>query len=152
MMLHVFEREWKRERKGEIERERLKGEEQHLVYKCFRNCSHDKRSWTYVDSWCLKTCLLRMQFIYFFLDSKVLPDFLGGIKNCPFQLPPAPSPCHPSLVLKERRERGEKGFSALLLILLLSSQLPLLCIIQRSRLKAFTSLSDNEERRSLELY
>lgn len=81
-----------------------------------------------------------------------------GKKHFTFQLPPAPSPrsSSPGLVSKERRKREGMLFTcmaaALPLILLLSFQLPLLCMKQRGRLKAFTGHSDNEERRSSELY
>lgn len=75
-------------------------------------------------------------------------------KHFTFQLPPAPSPLasSPGLVSKEKEKKRRDAFHSLPLILPLSVRLPLLCMKQRGRLKAFTGHSDNEERRSSELY
>lgn len=66
---------------------------------------------------------------------------------------------HPPQVSFPRRKRKREGMlftlprqHASLLILLLSFRRPLLCMKQRGRLKAFSGHSDNEERRSSELY
>lgn len=148
MMLYIFVF-WEREREKERAIEGRETASRRHVSETVVIITGAEHMWT-VGIW---RFFFRMQsYCFFFFCFKDITWFLSrDEKHCRFQLPPAPSPCYPSLVFKERRER-KKGFSALFLILLLSSQLPLLCIIQRSRLKAFTSLSDNEERRSSELY
>lgn len=58
----------------------------------------------------------------------------------------------PQVSFPRRRDAFHCMAAALLLFLLLSSQKALLCMKHRGRLKAFTGHSDNEERRSSELY
>lgn len=93
----------------ESKRETSRGEKQHLGDKCVRSCSHDNRSWASGAAiWRLFLgCNKVNHIVSFFSWFKEVTWFLRrDEKHCCFQLPPAPSPCHPSLVFKER-ERGE---------------------------------------------